>query len=79
MDINRNIVKRSWDQKNSGLKVRSSSGINLGNFRLVNNLGPLNKQDTTTTGNKKFVSTSSDYIRYKTQLASHNTWREGSH
>ena len=79
MDINRNIVKRSWDQKNSGLKVRRSSGINLGNFRLVNNLGPLNKQDTTTTGNKKFVSNSSDYIRYKTQLASHNKWREESH
>jgi len=79
MDINRKIVKRSWDQKNSGLKASSGSTIDLGNFRLVNNLGPLNKSDKTTTGNKKFVSSSSDYIRYKTQYEAHKTWKEGKH
>lgn len=75
MDINRNLVKRSWNQKNSGLKTNPAKKVNLGNFRLVNNLGPLNRSDKTSTGNKKFVSDSSDYIRYKTQYAAHKTWK----
>ena len=77
MDINRQIVRKSWDQKNTGAKASVSSNINLGNFRLVNNLGPVNNSDRTTTGNKKYVSNSSDYIRYKTQHPAHKTWKEG--
>tara|TARA_B100002051_G_C16685607_1_gene612433 strand:- start:1005 stop:1244 length:240 start_codon:yes stop_codon:yes gene_type:complete len=79
MDINRKIVKRSWDQKNTGLKASVGSSISLGNFRLVNNLGPVNKMDKKTTGNQKFVSDSSDYIRFKVQNAAHKTWKEGKY
>ena len=75
MDINRKLVKRGWNQKHSGLKANPTQKINLGNFRLVNNLGPLNSNDKTSTGNKKFVSDSSDYIRYKTQYAAQKTWK----
>ena len=47
MDITKNLVKRSWNQQNSGVKARRNNKVTLGNFRLVNNLGPLNKNDKT--------------------------------
>ncbi len=75
MDITKNLVKKSWNQQNSGLKAKRNHKVTLGNFRLVNNLGPLNKNDKTSTGNRKFVSDSSDYTRYKTQYATHKTWK----
>lgn len=75
MDINKKLVARAWNQQNAGVKASRKGKVTLGNFRMVNNLGPLNIKDKTSTGNKKFVSDSSDYIRFKTQLATHKTWK----
>ena len=75
MDINRKIVKKSWDQEYVGLKAHPPSKIGLGNYRIARNLGPRDVNDKTTTGNRRFVSDSSDYIKYKSQFASHKKWK----
>ena len=74
MDINTQIIRRSWDQKTSGQKGRGENNISVGNFRMVNNLGPRQLRDKLTTGNKKKVSDYSEYIRYMSQLQSQKTW-----
>ena len=75
MDVNKNIVKKSWNQGLVGRKAHPPSRVSLGSFRAARNLGPMNASDTTTTGNKKFVSDSSDYTRFRTQYAAHKTWK----
>lgn len=71
MDYNCNmaIIKRSWNQSAVGEKSRSNN-ISLGNYRLVRNLGPLNKRDNSS-GNNKFVTDCSDYTRFKKQVPFH--------
>ena len=56
-------LRKSCEKKNPDFNVNNK--ISLGNFRLVNNLGKLNSKDTTSKNNHKWVSDSSDYIRFR--------------
>ena len=75
MDIDRKVVKRSWNQGTVGLKAWRGGKIALGGYRSARNSGPLDPTDKTTTGNKKEVAEASDYIKYKRQYAAHKTWK----
>ena len=75
MDIDRKVVKRSWNQATVGLKAWRGGKIALGGYRSARNSGPLDPTDKTTTGNKKEVAEASDYIKYKRQYAAHKTWK----
>jgi hypothetical protein len=70
MDINKYIIKKSWNQGLAGYKSRTNN-VSLGNFRLVNNLGVQNANDNTTNTNSKWVSDISDHIKFKKQMAIH--------
>ena len=70
MDINKHIIKKSWNQGLAGYKSRTKL-VTLGNFRLVNNLGVENAYDKNTNTNSKWVSDISQHIKFKKQMAIH--------
>ena len=70
MDINNYIIKKSWNQGLAGYKSKTKN-VSLGNFRLVNNLGVENAYDKNTNTNSKWVSDTSDHIKFKKQMAIH--------
>lgn len=70
------VVRKSWNQSDAGKKSKKNEKITLGNFRLVGNLGVRTATDTTTNVNKKWVSDSSEYIRYKKLLSYHQTYNK---
>ena len=72
LEISRRIIQKAWNKGRAGLKKKTNSArISLGNFRLVNNNGKLNKADVRSSGNKKWVWNSSDVTKYRGQLAVH--------
>ena len=73
MDINRLVVKDSWNQGLAGMKTSSKKNVSLGNFRLVNNMGLVNKDDKSTNTNHKWVSDSSEFTRFRGFLSKHKS------
>lgn len=70
MDINKHIIKKSWNQGLAGYKS-GTKNVSLGNFRLVNNLGVENTYDKKSNSNSKWVSDISQHIKFKKQMAIH--------
>tara|TARA_Y100000816_G_C25841261_1_gene439635 strand:+ start:258 stop:494 length:237 start_codon:yes stop_codon:yes gene_type:complete len=71
MDLNKLILRKSWNQGLAGYKSRERKNVSLGNFRLVNNLGARNRYDKNTNVNSKWVSDFSEHIRFRKQMAIH--------